>query len=83
MLYLHELEVAESCRRHGIGRRLVAAFMTAGAEAGATKMFLITEESNGPARSFYEAIGGSRADQGPTVTYRFTPKRSDRPTGWP
>ncbi|NUS00419.1 MAG: GNAT family N-acetyltransferase, partial [Kribbellaceae bacterium] len=42
MLYLHQLEVAEPYRRKGIARELVSAFMNAGREAGATKMFLTT-----------------------------------------
>jgi ribosomal protein S18 acetylase RimI-like enzyme len=40
MLYLHQLEVDESHRRKGIGRELLRAFMDAGVQAGATKMFL-------------------------------------------
>jgi ribosomal protein S18 acetylase RimI-like enzyme len=71
MLYLHELEVAEAHRRQGIGKQLVAAFMAAGAERGATKLLLITEEANLPARSLYEAIGGRPAENGPTVSYWF------------
>ncbi|WP_218824593.1 GNAT family N-acetyltransferase [Asanoa hainanensis] len=48
MLYLHNLEVAESHRRRGIGRRLLRSFMEAGAQLGAGKMFLITGEGNAP-----------------------------------
>jgi ribosomal protein S18 acetylase RimI-like enzyme len=71
MLYLHQLEVSEEHRRRGIGRQLLRAFMTAGAKAGATKMFLTTAAHNTAARSLYAALGGGLASQGPTVNYWF------------
>lgn len=71
MLYLHHLEVAEPCRRQGIGRRLLGAFMTAGAQFGASKIFLTTGENNTAARRLYESMGGGLAAQGPTVNYWF------------
>jgi len=71
MLYLHNLEVAESCRRQGIGRGLLRSFMQAGAQLGASKMFLTTGEENRPARSLYESMGAGLAAQGPTVNYWF------------
>ena len=71
MLYLHELEVVEDLRRQGHGRSLLAAFMTAGKRAGASKMFLSTAETNGPARRLYDSMGGALAAQGPTVNYWF------------
>ncbi|MFF5229784.1 GNAT family N-acetyltransferase [Dactylosporangium sp. NPDC000521] len=71
MLYLHRLEVAHEHRRRGIGRALLRAFMTAGAQAGAGRMFLTTGEANAPARALYESLGGGLAAQGPTVSYWF------------
>ncbi|MEU8185425.1 GNAT family N-acetyltransferase [Micromonospora sp. NPDC049044] len=71
MLYLHRLEVAQEHRRRGIGRALLRAFMLAGAQAGATRMFLTTGEANAPARALYESLGGGLAAQGPTVSYWF------------
>ena len=50
-LYLHQIKVDEAHRRKGIGRELLRAFMTAGARAGATKMFLTTGAENTAARS--------------------------------
>ncbi len=49
MAYLHELEVAEQYRRQGIGSGLLRAFLAAGREAGAYKMFLIADEAKTPA----------------------------------
>ena len=71
MLYLHHLEVAEPCRRRGIGRGLLRSFMAAGARLGAGKMFLITGEANEAARRLYESMGAGPATQGPTVNYWF------------
>ena len=71
MLYLHELEVAQSHRRQGHGRALVEAFIAAGRSAGAAKMFLSTAKDNKPARQLYDSMGGGLAAQGPTVNYWF------------
>ncbi|WP_426507384.1 GNAT family N-acetyltransferase [Dactylosporangium sp. McL0621] len=71
MLYLHRLEVASEHRRQGIGRALLRAFMSAGAQAGATKMFFTTGQGNARARALYESLGGGLAAQGPTVSYWF------------
>jgi GNAT superfamily N-acetyltransferase/gluconate kinase len=71
MLYLHRLEVAHERRRRGIGRALLRAFMSAGVQAGANKMFLTTGEANVAARALYESVGGGLAAQGPTVSYWF------------
>ena len=71
MLYLHNLEVAEPCRGQGIGRGLLRSFMEAGAQLGASKMFLIAGEENTVARSLYDSMGAGLAEQGPTVNYWF------------
>jgi ribosomal protein S18 acetylase RimI-like enzyme len=71
MLYLHQLEVAESHRGQGIGRALTSAFMDAGRSAGAAKMFLTTGAENVPARKLYDSLGGGLATQGATVNYWF------------
>ncbi|MFG3577671.1 GNAT family N-acetyltransferase [Micromonospora chersina] len=71
MLYLHRVEVAQDHRRRGVGGALLRAFMSAGAQAGASRMFLTTGEANAPARALYESLGGGLAAPGPTVTYWF------------
>jgi ribosomal protein S18 acetylase RimI-like enzyme len=71
MLYLHKLEVVESCRRQGVGRGLLRSFMEAGVHLGADKMFLTTGEGNTAARRLYESMGAGLATQGPTVNYWF------------
>jgi ribosomal protein S18 acetylase RimI-like enzyme len=69
MAYLHHLEVAGHCRRRGIGRGLLHAFLGAAAGLGATRMFLTTGEHNTAARRLYESAGAGPAEQGPTVNY--------------
>jgi ribosomal protein S18 acetylase RimI-like enzyme len=71
MLYLHNLEVAEHCRRRGIGRGLLRAFIDAGIQRGASRMFLVTAEANTAARRLYESMGAGPATRGPTVNYWF------------
>lgn len=71
MLYLHRLEVARERRRQGVGRALLRAFMSAGVQAGANKMFLTTGQANTAARGLYESMGGGLAAQGPTASYWF------------
>jgi ribosomal protein S18 acetylase RimI-like enzyme len=71
MLYLHNLEVAEHCRRRGTGRGLLRAFIAAGIRLGAARMFLTTGEDNTAARRLYESMGAGLATQGPTVSYWF------------
>ncbi|TWD80003.1 acetyltransferase (GNAT) family protein [Kribbella amoyensis] len=71
MIYVHQLKVAESHRRQGLGRGLMCAFMDAGRAAGATKMFLTTGADRAPARALYESLGGGLAAQGPTANYWF------------
>jgi len=69
MLYLHELEVAETHRNRGFGTALVEAFLNEGRKLGAVKAFLTTGTQNAPARALYERLGFGLADQGPAENY--------------
>ncbi len=69
MVYLHELHVDESYRRHGIGRELIEVLIDLAANEGVSKIFLITSADNRPARALYESLGAQIADQGATVNY--------------
>jgi len=71
MAYVHELEVTEQFRRTGVGRGLFLAFLGAAKAAGVKKLFLFTGAENLAARSLYDSLGGSLAEQGPTVNYWF------------
>jgi hypothetical protein len=50
---------------------LVTAFMNAGREVGAAKMFLTTGAHNTAAQKLYTSLGGGRATQGETENYWF------------
>jgi ribosomal protein S18 acetylase RimI-like enzyme len=76
MAYVHELEVAESHRRSGIGSGLMLAFLGAAQQRGATKVFLTTGSGNVAARSLYDAISGQIADQGDTTNYWWNLERN-------
>lgn len=56
-LGVHGLEVAESQRRQGIGRRLVAGLLEAGAEQGASTVWLEVERENTAAWMLYAGLG--------------------------
>jgi ribosomal protein S18 acetylase RimI-like enzyme len=56
-LGVHGLEVAESHRRQGIGRRLMAGLLEAGAEQGASTVWLEVERDNTAAWMLYAGLG--------------------------
>ena len=52
-----KMTVAESMRGTGLGRKLMERCIEAGAEDGATRLYLETNSSLGPALSLYRATG--------------------------
>jgi ribosomal protein S18 acetylase RimI-like enzyme len=56
-LWVHDLQVEESRRRRGLGRRLMAALLRSGAEHGASTVCLEVERENTPAWMLYAALG--------------------------
>jgi putative acetyltransferase len=52
-----KMTVAETLRGSGLGRRLMQRCIEAGAEAGATRLYLETNSSLGPALGLYRAMG--------------------------
>jgi len=59
-LFLYSIDVLESHRQHGIGRKLIDRFRQIGREYGCTITFVITSESNLPAMQLYQATGARR-----------------------
>jgi ribosomal protein S18 acetylase RimI-like enzyme len=64
MVFLYDVGVAEPFRRRGVGRKLMDAATTVMREAGAYKMFVLTDDDNEAAMALYASAGASRdADQ--------------------
>lgn len=60
-LGIYDLAVAPSCRRSGLGRRMVLACLAHGADAGCREAWLQVTAENAPARGLYRALGFSEA----------------------
>ena len=67
--YLQDLYVGEDNRGGGVGRALIAAVVGAAKEAGATRVFWNTHETNAVARRLYDAV----ADRTGFIQYRIEP----------
>ena len=61
-LFLYSMDVVESHRRRGIGRRLIESFREAGRQSGCGEMFVFTNASNEPAMRLYKKLGGTRTN---------------------
>jgi ribosomal-protein-alanine N-acetyltransferase len=58
---LESIVVAEAGRHRGVGSKLIGALIGSGRDRKINRIFLEVRESNGIARSFYEACGFSMA----------------------
>jgi ribosomal protein S18 acetylase RimI-like enzyme len=58
--FLYEIDVREECRNRGIGKALVNRFVAEARSAGAFEVWVLTNQSNGPAMTMYEHSGLSR-----------------------
>ena len=61
-LFLYSVDVVESHRRRGVGRRLIESFREVGRQSGCEEMFVFTNVANQPAMRFYESLGGTRSN---------------------
>ena len=64
--YLQDLFVAEQARGHGLGQALIEAVEKAAREAGASRIYWLTHESNAVARGLYDKL----ADRPGFIQYR-------------
>jgi ribosomal protein S18 acetylase RimI-like enzyme len=54
---LYEIDVREECRNRGIGKALVNWFIAEARSAGAFEVWVVTNQSNGPAMAMYRHCG--------------------------
>ncbi|MEM7612596.1 MAG: GNAT family N-acetyltransferase [Pseudomonadota bacterium] len=67
-MWINEVGVAEQYQRKRIGTRLVKALFDHGASLGCGEAWVLADEDNAAARSFYRSLGGSES---PAVMYSF------------
>jgi GNAT superfamily N-acetyltransferase len=65
--YLQDLFVAETARGRGLGRALIAAVVDQALEAGAGRVYWLTQEDNHAARALYEKV----AERSGFIQYRI------------
>ena len=70
-MFLYELGVAEAHRRHGIGRRLVAALADLARGSGCYGMWVLTDAENTAALAAYRAAGGADDSVSRMLTWTF------------
>jgi GNAT superfamily N-acetyltransferase len=64
--YLQDLFVAEAARKRGLGRALIEAVYREAREAGASRVYWLTHETNAAARALYDTL----ADRPGFIQYR-------------
>jgi GNAT superfamily N-acetyltransferase len=64
---LYEVDVLEPFRRRGVGRALVEAIKAWAAEVGAFEVWVLTEQSNAPAKALYRSAGGVEDAETPAL----------------
>ncbi len=64
--YLQDLFTTEPARGKGVGRALIEAVCDGAREAGASRVYWLTHETNAPARALYDRV----ADRSGFIQYR-------------
>jgi aminoglycoside 3-N-acetyltransferase I len=71
MMFFYEIAVAESCRRRGIGKRMINELKFICREADIMKMWVPTGRSNVAATRLYASTGAVPLPSGDEVTYAY------------
>jgi GNAT superfamily N-acetyltransferase len=64
---IYEVDVVEPFRRRGAGRALVEASKDWAREIGAFEVWVLTEQSNAPAKALYRSAGGVEDEETPAL----------------
>ena len=76
MMFLYEIEVLSQHRRQGIGKALVQAIKEC-EQKRFLKVFVLTDDSNEPAKNLYTSAGGRR-EQGNPVLFHYGIESGDQ-----
>jgi aminoglycoside 6'-N-acetyltransferase I len=79
-LWINEIAVTASHRRHGIARRLLACLLAAARQAGCGSAWVLADGDNAPAAALYETAGG-QPSPGRPVMYNFGIDARERDAG--
>lgn len=71
-LWINEVGVAESHQKRGIAKAILQRLIALGAELGCSEAWVLTEESNAPARALYRSAGGEETSGVIMTTFRIT-----------
>ncbi len=69
-LWIDEVSVAPTHRKHGVGKQLLHALFSVGREHGCGTAWVLTDRSNAPAMRLYTSVGGAEAPD-EIVMYEF------------
>ena len=64
---IYEVDVREPFRRRGAGRAMVEAIKAWAAKVGAFEVWVLTEQSNTPAKALYRSAGGEEDVETPAL----------------
>lgn len=76
-LWINEVGVAPAYQGKGVGKRLLAALLEAGGQAGCGKAWVLTHRSNKAACGLYRSVGGREA-LGDIVMFDFRIEDDER-----
>jgi len=76
-LWINEVGVADSHQQRGVGRAVMRALLDHARSLGCGEAWVLTDESNAPAKKLYASCGGTAGDV-PSIVFTFTLDRSER-----
>ena len=75
-LWINEVGVADSHQQRGVGRAVMRALLDHARSLGCSEAWVLTDESNTPAKKLYASCGGTAANV-PSVMFTFELERTN------